>query len=519
LYFFTLINLSYIQIYFRIYYIIKHKFFSLSNKKFKPVAHIPIKWKDEIFNHDSFNKRKNKFVFINVTHSFCNSIDWDFQNHGKLWSYNLSYFEFLNQHKISIDDGLFLIEDFILKKNTLTDANEPYPTSLRCINWVKFLSKNNIVDNKVDNVLYNDFIFLSKNLEYHLLGNHLLENAFSLLFGSYYFQDKNFYQKSKKLIEKELDEQILNDGAHFELSPMYHQILFFRLLDCINLIILNKSWIVDDFVTFLEKKASLMCSWLKQITYQNGDIPMVNDSTYSIAPSSKILFNFSKKLGIYSALQPLSESGYRKINLKKYELFIDVGNIGPDYQPGHAHSDTFNFELQLNKKPFLVDKGISTYEKNEIRQNERGTASHNTVMINNMEQTDVWGGFRVGRRAKILNIIENESQIKAIHNGYKKLGINHERTFKWNDEKIEILDSLNKTAKAKAFFHFHSSIDKPRIENDTLFFGDLEVTISFLNHSNIEIKTYKLSHGFNNQKSAFKVIVDFNQSLLTKIHL
>ena len=29
-----------------------------------------------------------------------------------------------------------------------------------------------------------------------------------------------------------------------------------------------------------------------------------------------------------------------KLETNNYELFIDVGNVGPDYQPGHAHSDT-----------------------------------------------------------------------------------------------------------------------------------------------------------------------------------
>ncbi|MEC9303160.1 MAG: alginate lyase family protein [Bacteroidota bacterium] len=417
------------------------------------------------------------------------------------------------------EHGLLLIKDFILKKDSAVDGNEPYPISLRCINWVKFLSKYKIHDLEINNILYSDIVFLSKNLEFHLLGNHLLENAFSLLFGSYYFQDINLYRKSKQLIEKELNEQILNDGGHFELSPMYHQILFFRLLDSINLIKLNESWIIDDFVIFLEKKARLMCSWLKHITYQNGEIPMVNDSTYMIAPSSKNLFIYSKKIGVYSVLQPLSVSGYRKITKEKYELFVDIGNIGPDYQPGHAHSDTFNFELRLDKLPFFVDTGISTYEKNQIRKNERSTVSHNTVMVNNIEQSDAWGGFRVGRRAKILNIIENESQIAAYHNGYKNLGIIHERTFKWNNNRIEIKDSLNKPSKAKAFFHFHSSINKPRIENATLVLDDLRVNISFSNHSKIEIQTYKLSHGFNLRKSAFKVVVSFNQTLLTEIHL
>ena len=72
-----------------------------------------------------------------------------------------------------------------------------------------------------------------------MLGNHLLENAFSLLFGAYYFQDEKLYTKSYDLLISELNEQVLKDGAHFELSPMYHQIILSRLLDSIQLIKLN----------------------------------------------------------------------------------------------------------------------------------------------------------------------------------------------------------------------------------------------------------------------------------------
>ena len=77
------------------------------------------------------------------------------------------------------------------------------------------------------------------------------------------------------------------------------------------------------------------------------------------------------------------------VKRSSYELFLDVGNIGPDYQPGHAHSDTFNFELIFKNKPIIVDTGISTYEKNNTRQLQRSTFSHNTVMIGNSEQSEV----------------------------------------------------------------------------------------------------------------------------------
>ena len=61
------------------------------------------------------------------------------------------------------------------------------------------------------------------------------------------------YNKSKNLLISELNEQVLKDGAHFELSPMYHQIILSRLLDSIQLIKLI-TWKKDDLISFLEKK-------------------------------------------------------------------------------------------------------------------------------------------------------------------------------------------------------------------------------------------------------------------------
>ena len=155
---------------------------------------------------------------------------------------------------------------------------------------MKFLSNNQVKDELINNTLYFHYCILFKNLEYHLLGNHLLENAFSLLFGAYYFQDEKLYNKSKDLLISELNEQVLKDGGHFELSPMYHQIILLRLLDSIQLIKLNSKWEIDDLLSFLKAKASLMISWLQNITYKNGNIPMVNDATFKIAPNSKKLF-------------------------------------------------------------------------------------------------------------------------------------------------------------------------------------------------------------------------------------
>ena len=88
------------------------------------------------------------------------------------------------------------------RTDELKDGLEPYPTSLRCINWIKYLSKENIQDEVINKSLYNQYLRLLDNLEYHLLGNHLLENGLSLLFGAYYFKDDSLYLKQKKSLKK-----------------------------------------------------------------------------------------------------------------------------------------------------------------------------------------------------------------------------------------------------------------------------------------------------------------------------
>ena len=86
------------------------------------------------------------------------------------------------------------------------------------------------------------------------------------------------------------------------------------------------------------------------MTFEDGNIPMLNDATSEIAPSSSKLFLYAKALKIHWLPTILSDSGYRKFKTDKCECVVDVGNIGPDYIPGHAHADTFNFVLQVAGK-------------------------------------------------------------------------------------------------------------------------------------------------------------------------
>ena len=517
----TIKYLKPIQVYYRFYYFCRNKLLRISLKEGFLTTFTLINWESELKSSLSYDHNQKSFSFLDIKKQFLEQIDWNYNKHGKLWTYNLNYFDFLNQKDLISQIGVELILDYIKNDSILKDGKEPYPISLRGMNWIKFLAENKISNEQIDKTLISHYSILSANLEYHLLGNHLLENAFSLLFGAYYFQDEKLYNKSNDLLISELNEQVLKDGAHFELSPMYHQIILLRLLDSIQLIKLNSEWKKDDLFSFLEAKASLMISWLCNITYKNGDIPMVNDATFNIAPNSKKILTYAKHLGINSQDIPLSDSGYRKINSNNYELLIDVGNVGPSYQPGHAHSDTFNFELIKEGNPVIVDTGISTYEKNAIRQYERATSSHNTVKIGSKDQTQVWGGFRVAKRAKITHLIEKPNLIEASHDGYLSDGYKHTRSFLWGEKHLILSDEINRSTsnKAKAYFHLHFSITKPLVDGNTIIIESLGVSIEFERASNICIEEYQLSAGFNKTNLAYKIIVLFDQKLKTKISL
>lgn len=515
LYFHTVRFLKPIQIYYQIYYGILNR---INNKTLNLTSKLNIRYRYLTYNVSHPNKSyssRNTFEFLNIKHQFKQKIDWEYMVYGKLWQYNLVYFNYLNSPSLRREEGLYLINDFISKYQKLKSSNEPYPISLRIINWIRFISHFQIKDHRIIDATYIQVLRLNTRLEYHLMGNHLLENAFCLLHASLFFSNKNFYSTAKKILIEQLDEQILSDGGHFELSPMYHQIIYYRVLESIDVLKNNVGDEKKDLLEFLTERASIMHSWLINMTFKNGEIPLFNDSAFGIALSTIDLRILNKKLHIpVSDPTILSTSGYRRYNKLGYEAIIDVGHMGPSYQPGHAHSDMLSIIVYYNSKPFIVDTGTSTYQINDRRYLERSTNSHNTVTVENQNQSEIWSGFRVAKRARLLIIEETEESISACHDGFK--GISHERSVIFQNDKICVSDTLKgREGMGEAHWHFHPDI-LLELNNNKLFFQGGFVT--FDNASEIIIENYFFAPKFNTLILSRKVTVKFRKELTTKIN-
>src|SRR5690606_3552585 len=105
--------------------------------------------------------------------------------------------------------------------------------------------------------------------------------------------------------------------------------------------------------------------------------------------------------------------------------FLDLAPVGPDYLPGHAHADTLSFELSVGGERVFVDSGTSTYQAGQVRDFQRSTRAHNTVVIDGLNSSDVWGAFRVGQRARVFDVLVQETEgylfVSAAHDGYRRL--------------------------------------------------------------------------------------------------
>jgi len=357
-----------------------------------------------------------RFTFLNQTKAFKGTdITWKNAELTYLWDFNLHYFEYLHALSPFLSSGDVglqararkVIEGLLANwiESNLCPAMpawHSYTTSLRIINWIKLLNNfPEFASRDVLTSLYTQLLFLERNLEGHLQVNHLLENGRALMFGGLYYASadaERWLAAGLRIARRAMNEQLLPRGGHIERSPMYHAFVLEGLLDLyayLTAAMLDADWLRGPLLQ--------MCRWLEQIECPDGSLPLFNDAAEGISASAaQILENARRMIGY----EPLQENGKVR-NCDDFFVFaddplhcaIDGAPIGPSYNPGHAHSDNFTFELFFNGKRLVVDSGTYNYDKDEVRQLYRSTRSHNTLVINGFEQSEVWSGFRVGRRS------------------------------------------------------------------------------------------------------------------------
>lgn len=397
----------------------------------------------------------DQVTFLNESAILSGSACWNNPAYSKLWLYNLHYFDDLN----AVDSEnrhewhRQIIQRWI-EENPPGQFNgwEPYPTSLRIVNWIKWALSGNTLEAEWIQSLAIQVRYLKDQLEWHLLGNHLFCNAKALLMAGLFFEGseaQEWYELGSKIIERELPEQVLPDGGNFELSTMYHAIFLEDLLDLLNC---HRAY-VKEMPVGIGARIPAMIDWLAAMCHPDGEISFFNDAALGVTPAVADLLGYANRLGFINArlecgLIEFPDSGYSRVTLQNASLIVDRAAIGPEYLPGHAHADTLSFELSLFGQRVIVNSGTSVYGTGLERQRQRGTAAHATLVIDEQNSSHVWGGFRVAQRARVFqkDTMERDGKfyLSACHDGYRYLPGKPIHCRKWilSDNCLEIQDSV-----------------------------------------------------------------------------
>jgi uncharacterized heparinase superfamily protein len=474
---------------------------------------------------------QNFFKFLNKEFNLCNSHSWNSSDEEKLLLYNLHYFDDLNAHNSleRIEWHVELIQKWI-NENPPNYGNgwEPYPTSLRMVNWIKWSLMNGELTIDALNSLAKQARHLYQNLEYHLLGNHLFKNAKALIFVGLFFKGEeadNWFNKGVAIFDKELSEQILDDGGNFELSPMYHSIFLEDLLDLINI---YKSY-NKVLPAHIISKSIQMLDWLKVMLHPDRDIAFFNDSTLKIAPTYDDLMSYSRRLDVpymgkkTPQFKHLKESGYIVVNKENQFIVADIASIGPDYIPGHGHADTLSFEMSLSGNRIIVNSGISTYKLDDIRLKQRGSLAHSTITIDDKNSSEVWSGFRVASRAKIFNIKKNVTtdsiNFSACHDGYKKLKgrVVHCREWLVSNYSLEVIDRIDGIGEhvVRSVLPLHPNVKITSIQENKVYLrvDSTKFEIIFKGDGILKVKADQYNQGFGLSFANQHLIYEYNGSL------
>lgn len=423
--------------------------------------------------------KPERFRFLNKERHLHFPDAWNDVGVNRLWLYNLHYFDDLNA--TAADDRQAwhraLIRRWVAENPPARGTGwEPYPLSLRIVNWIKWTLSGGELEAEAIHSLAVQVRLLRRQLEFHLRGNHLLENAKALVFAGLFFEGEEaqeWFHTGTRLLNEQIEEQILVDGGHFELSPMYHALILEGLLDIVNLYLTFGI----NFPTSWYATSARMFDWLRMMSHPDGGIAFFNDAAFGIAPCIDELERYAENLrleygtsGIGSHL--LAASGYARLECNGAVVIADVAAIGADYQPGHAHADSLSFEFSLGKQRILVNSGTSVYDTSDERLRQRGTAAHNTVRLDGENSSEIWSSFRVARRARVRIDRFDSGDVpilEASHSGYSHLAGRpmHKRQWKLGTGVLRLNDRIEGSGEhqVEVIFHFHPDI-RPEFAGD-----------------------------------------------------
>lgn len=456
----------------------------------------------------------DKVTFLHTSEEFHWNQKWHFDDKSALWNFNLHYFEYLlslvNAYQTTgdrkyLDKSVEIISCWI-EENPQRNGGEgwsPYTIDLRLTNWLGYYAYVNEelesgFKEKMLESIHEQYAFLSRHLEKDILGNHYFEDLKTLVLCALFFDDAPVLDVALREFRKECREEILPDGMHFELSPMYHKLILEGVIR-VAVALKDRNQADAEIERYLQPMLDVAWSFEEGLER----VPLFNDSGNNVTKSMQALVMAGEE---YFGIRPVyksefENSGFYLFKKDDWKLIVDAGQPGPSYIPGHAHCDAGSFELFKAGKPVIVNCGTYAYQCKE-RSFFRSTAAHNTVMVNDTEQSQCWGAFRMAKRAQIHVLDFSPNSISMEITDYKKNKV--KRTIQMGSDGITLID-VSQGNHLENYFHFNiDNIDIIRIYTN----GKLKTNKTLYSEEYGQAKEVKSATV--NADNTIKVLLSFN---------
>jgi hypothetical protein len=364
--------------------------------------------------------------------------------------------------------------------------------------------------------IYEHCHFISNHFSlYSSANNHFIGENMGLFIGAITWplwkESASWCETAFLSLEKEAVSQITSDGVNHEQSIWYQHEVTDMLLLC-GLIGKENS---INFSNRYWKRLESSIEFLGSVMDVGWNMPMIGDSDSglivrlagspdfcvyrSLLATGTVIFNrsdFKAKAGAFDdkshwllgdygkkkydcvkssfeshpAIRNFPKGGYYILGdnfetKKEIKIIADIAPLGYLSIAAHGHADALAFCLFAGGNEFLIDPGTYVYGySKKWRKYFRGTSAHNTVCIDDQDQSLNCGDFLWMSKAncKVEKWYSNnyEDYISGFHNGYCRLEdpVLHYRSIRFfkNDYLIEVVDNLKCKGRHKIqrFWHF-----------------------------------------------------------------
>lgn len=450
--------------------------------------------------------------------------------------------------------------------------------ALRAVNWIiaYFYFKDcSFIDRNFWSMFYKEMyltgMFINRNLECNKYGhgnNHYLSNLaglvwLGLFFGSFNSKTQKWFHKGLYGLITEIKYQVNSEGTDFEASIPYHRLVTELFLS--TSILLEKNGMI--LPEWYKKRLNNMCKFIMYYTKPNGLAPQIGDADdgrfhifvhYGLeekrdhrhilgvageyfdsdelryhAGNERMdavwligsLKNYKFTRDVKLVIKNFSQMGCCIIRDKDIFIIIKYKNTLNECNKGHCHNDLLSFELNIRGEDIIIDPGTYLYTADWRERNKfRGTAYHNTLQVNNEEQSK-FNGYNLfdmanSTKTELVKLSKVDGNVVFIgkHDGYySQYGCIYEREIIYNfiEKKITINDKLNKPVDRNVNFIFDEKIDLEKKDSRTVGVNK-HITITF--NSDYCVKNVFKSNHYGHKCETKKIEVFGNHNIQTIIN-